>query len=573
MFDSVSDSFRWFLSLGGKFFRVAPAPTLFVIPATLASQVLVLLASLLPLKVLILVGSEGVPSYLAQDFIPLNRDSLILVLCIATPAFYLGHLAIEKLILWASNRGAARLLIQSRKIILFENQEEMAASSYRRYAGGLANAVFIAFVWLVIAFFFPPLCLMLVAYTTACMVCIGLVHKHSDALRVRIDEDLTSLVRVLTALGFLLAFFVLVIQFLFGEAKGFLLAIISLLLTRQAFNQTNQLVTVIVTLYSNRQKLNALFFSSHTLSQVNAKQTEFWSLFVPATRQSWLRPLLLEHLSINPERLDIHWHQSGMNDLVALEVSALNKDGKLLGRYLIRLYGKSPSLMASHEATLLFDESSENLPAFPLLAAGQVGRWPCHIYSMPDDCVFAAPAKHTENYLKELLAFEPPEDLAARYSRSHPMLWQRLDKSLIERLTMAADEDARPMVRNLEEYLPNMLASLRGLPLVLVNPDINANTLMQDSEGKLWVTYWGRWTLEPLGSGWPLGKASLEILPEELQKLSERRPVLQSVDAQAVILAALLFKFDGLCTRQLYLDALELVPQLLEAASAPPMTR
>lgn len=571
MFDSVFASFRWLLPLGGKFFRVAPGPTLFVILATLASQVSMLLASLLPLKVLILVGSEGVPSYLSQDFIPLNRDALILALCIATPAFYFLHLALEKLVLRASNLGAVRLLAQSRKIVLFENQEELAASSYRRYAGGLANAVFIACVWLALAFFFPPLCLLLVGYTAASIVCIGLAHKNSKALRERIDENLTSLVRVLTALGFMLAFLVLVLQFLSGAAEGFLLAIISLLLTRQAFNQTNQLASVIVNLYRNRRKLNALFFSYHTLSQVNDKQTEFWSLFAQSTRESWLRPLLLEHLALTSKQLDIHWHQTGMHDLVALEVSALNSEGELLGRYLLRFYGKSPSFIASHEATLLFDESSEHLPALPLLAAGQVGRWPCHIYSMPEGCAFTAPAKHIVSCLTALMAFEPPEDLAARYARSHPMLWQRLDTFLIERLTMLAGDDNWSQVRNLEEHLPSMLASIQGLPLVVVNPDISGNTLMQGPEGKLWITHWARWTLEPLGSGWPLDKESLTSLPRELQRASERRPALQSVDAQAVKLAALLFKFDELCTRQLYLDALALIPFLLE--SAPPFSQ
>ena len=130
---------------------------------------------------------------------------------------------------------------------------------------------------------------------------------------------------------------------------------------------------------------------------------------------------------------------------------------------------------------------------------------------------------------------------------------------------MAADERTRALVHNLEEQLPSMLETLQRLPLVVVNPEVNANTLMQDAQGELWVTSWGRWTLEPLGSRWPLSPKSLEKLPEALQQASDQRPALQSVSARDVTLAALLFQFDRYCTGQLYLDALALIPRLLKA--------
>lgn len=566
MFDTVSASFRWLWSLGGKFFRVAPGPTLLVIPATLVSQVSELLAFLLPLKVLILFGSDGFPHYFPQELMRFDPDTLIIFLSIATPAFYLLHLAMERLISRGADLGARRLLAQSRKIVLFENQDDIATSSYRRYAGALANAVFIFCVWFALGIAYPPLCFLVVGYTALSVAGIGFAYRVSKALRQHIEESLRSLLPVLSALGFLLVFFLLVIQFISGKAPSFLIVIISLILARQTFNRKARLVLAIVNLYENRLKLNALFFSGHSLSRVDYRQEEFWSLFAPQAREEWLRQLLVEQLAVDAKRLAINWRQTGVSDLVALEVEAYDSDDELIGCYLVRVYGRSPSLLASHEATLLFDESSELLPALPLIAAGQVGKWHCHIFSLPEGCVCVKPTKYSEHYLAALWAFEPSEDLADRYVRSHPMLWQRLDASLIERLTMAAGDDGWPLVRSLEERLPTMLATLQSLPLVVVNPDINANTLMQDSGGALLLTYWGRWTLEPLGSDWPLGPKSLANLPDALQRAAVERPALQSVGAQAVTLAALLYKFDWLCARQLYLDALALVPQLLKVS-------
>ncbi len=565
---ALSSSCGWLWSLGCKFFRVAPVPTLFVIPATLVSQISMLLAFLLPLKVLILLGSDGMPRYLAHLPLKVDRDTLILGLCIATPVFFLLHLTMEQMVLWASNQGAKRLLNQSRKVILFENQDDIAASSYRRYADALANTVFIICVWITLGILFPPMCYLLVGYTAFWIITLGISYKSSELLRQRIEGGLTSLVRTLTALGFMLAFLLLVLHFLSDAVQGFLLAIVSLILSRLAFQRSTQVVSAIVNLYNNRRKLNALFFAEHSLSPVDEKQFQFWSLLSPETREAWLRPLLSEQLSISPASIRVRWHQTGANQVAALETEAYDSSGDLIGQYLVRVYGRSPSLQASHEATLLMDESAVTLPALPLLAADQVGKWPCHVFSLPIGSCACTPDQHTTSYLTSLMGYEPPEDLAARYARSHPMLWQRLNTTVVERLNIACNDVARPLIREFEEQLPSMLKVLLSLPLVLVNPAINNNTLLQDAEDQLWITDWGRWALEPLGSGWPTSPENIAQISEALQLAANQRSTLQGLDSQAVALAALLFQFERVCARQLYLDAIALLPELLEAGRA-----
>lgn len=562
-----SASFSWLFTLGGKFFRVAPGPTLFVIPVTLVSQVSMLLASLLPLKVLILVGSDGVPHYFPPSLLQFDWNALVIALSVATPAFYFLHLAAEKLIYWASNIGAKRLLAQSKKVVLFEDQDEIATSSYRRYAGALANTVFIACVWLVLGVVNPPLWLLVVGYTGLCALGLWVVHGSSQTMGERIEDNLTALVPVLTALGFMLAFLLLVLQVLSGDSQNFIVVIASVLLTRQAFNRNNQLVTAVAQLYRKQRNLTALFFSELTLAQTDKKQKEFWTLFTPPQeRDAWLIELLAEPLGATPKRLQVNWRQTAANNLVALELQTYGDADRPLGRFLVRVYGKSPSLLSSHEATLLLDESNESLPALPLVTAGSLGKWHYHVFLLPEGCEFVKPAKHLQNYLAALWAFEPPEDLTARYARSHPMLWQRLDESVVERLYIVANPEQQLLVKALEEQLPHMLKTLKNLPLALVNPDINANTLLQNASGELLVSDWARWALEPIGVNWPLSKKGVANLPEALQGAAEQRECLQLVNTHHVILAALLFQFDKLNTRQAYLDALDLIPRLLEVS-------
>jgi len=58
----VLSALRWFFSVGLKVFHVVPWATSLGVVCTLVSQVASLLAALLPLKVIILLGSERIPS-------------------------------------------------------------------------------------------------------------------------------------------------------------------------------------------------------------------------------------------------------------------------------------------------------------------------------------------------------------------------------------------------------------------------------------------------------------------------------------------------------------------------------
>src|SRR5690606_7564807 len=283
-----------------------------------------------------------------QALMQFDRDTLLIFLGIATPVFYLLHLAMEGLISKGADQGARRLLAQSRKIVLFENQDDIATASYRRYAGALANTVFIICVWLALGIAYPPLCFLLVGYTALCIASVGFAYRVSKGLREHIEESLSSFLPVLSALGFLLVFFFWVLQFISGAAPNFLVVLVSLILARQTFNRKVRLVSAIVNLYENRLKLNALFFSGQALSRVDYRQEEFWSLFAPQTREVWLRQLLAEQLTIEPKWLKINWHQTGVRDLATLEIEAQDSNNELAGRYLLRVYGKNPSLLATH---------------------------------------------------------------------------------------------------------------------------------------------------------------------------------------------------------------------------------
>ena len=59
----IKATIGWCISLGVKFVKVVPIITGLVQISTLASQIFLLLAFFLPLKVIILLGSDKTPAY------------------------------------------------------------------------------------------------------------------------------------------------------------------------------------------------------------------------------------------------------------------------------------------------------------------------------------------------------------------------------------------------------------------------------------------------------------------------------------------------------------------------------
>ncbi|WP_337133530.1 hypothetical protein, partial [Staphylococcus aureus] len=226
MLENILIALRWSFSIGNKFLRVVPKDTLVIVAATLVSQFSILLAFLLPLKILMLLGSTGVPRYFPTVFANYDRDVLVIVLSLAAIGFYLMYFVAEKLIVYGSRHGADLLLRRSHKITLFENQEGIASRGYQRYARSLASGVFLFLVASVIAWLYSELLLVLIVYVVLAFFTLAMLYAKGGKLRSGLDEAPGPIVNTATSIGFLLAFGFMVAQFLFGNPPGLLVAII-----------------------------------------------------------------------------------------------------------------------------------------------------------------------------------------------------------------------------------------------------------------------------------------------------------------------------------------------------------
>lgn len=554
MLNTLSNGVRWSGWLGAKFFWAVPGSTTTVVVATLVSQVSMLLAFFLPLKVIILLGSEGVPRYFPPSFGQLDRDTLILFLSLATIAFYALYLLADRLVQFAAGRGAQRLLQRSSKIVLFENQDDIAAQAYRRYSSALAGGVFVGLALLLVGWLYTGAAWTMVSYMVVAGAALVGGTILSPRLHERLEDELGGTMSVLAAVGFMLVFAYLVVDFLYRDPPGLIPAIIALLLSRQAFQRLSGIVPGLTGLYRERSRLDALFFHRRALvPDTRPRKKSVWRLVEPETRRDWVADAIAE-ISGEPPGADaeITWWQTGVIDVPMLH--CLAADGN---DFLIKLFGENRSGQAQHEATLLA-EPIAGLPGPEWGGVMEVRGFQCHVFRLHGDRTPTGKESRAAlaTVRERLLRVRPDHTLTARYRRSRAFLWQRLDEALIAQLRVATDARTRDLPERLSGRLHAWREWLRSTPLAFTNPDLRPANLVMTADGEPYLLHWGRWTLEPAGTGWAATTSGIKTLKEALAMAQTERHDLAEAQPDQYVLAAMTAQLEVDCKGQQYTAAL-----------------
>jgi len=551
---------------------VVPVHTVLVIFATLVSQITLLLAFLLPLKVIILLGSNSMPGYLPQSWQELGRENLVIFLAVSAVGFYLLHLMAEKMVgIWAE-QGAVRLIERSRKIYLFKNQDRVALLAYQRFSQTLAGVVFIGLALFSIGVIYPDLAMIIIGFGFTSYVMLSLVFERSRKFRNSASENISSLMKVLGAVGFLIAFAFMVADFLKDRPPGFIVAIVSLLLVRQLMNRLAGVVADLSSLFSRRHQINALFFHGKNLeATVPRHELDYWGLLEMPRRAEWIREMLSSLVGVEPGSINCVWQQTGIANVVAFEVEACNQGEGGLGHYFVKLFNNNKSALAQHEASLFSEYAPVRLPSLQFLGTDQIGIYHCNLFGWERTHKFSAEdlGAKREEVASRLISCEPPAALVERYERSRPLLGQRISLDMVKHLRLAASGIQQTNQLNmLERDFEQLRLRLQSLPVQIVNPDMQPDLFICARDGDVRLTHWGRWSLEPVGAGWPVpgrtvSEKDLVRLSEVLAEAREHRKALTSIDDADVRLAALVFSMENFYNRQRYVNALDLLPAVI----------
>ncbi|AHL76129.1 hypothetical protein CH92_13895 [Stutzerimonas stutzeri] len=566
MLNEFRSAMRWIVSLSHRLLNVVPWFTVSSVASTLVSQLALLLAFVLPLKVILLLGSEGVPHYFPEQFKTFDRQTLILGLSGLAIALFFVHLLAERFIEASVAGGSRKLLLHSRKMELFENQDEIAARAYQRFSRGFASLVFLSLFGPLLFALSPYLGMLFFGYVLAATAGCLLLAAFNDEFRARLGSGGTNLPTLLAGVGFLLCFSYMVAEFLWLKAPSVLVAVICLLLTRQLLRHVVNVVNHTVAVVERRRQLSALFFHGHRLMEPPRHGLEgVWMLAEPEARGRWLHQALAELLGGPVSIRSAQWLQLGISDVLVYRVGATY--GAAERMFIVKVFERNRRSAAKHEATLLVNQAG--LPALEFIGVTDLAdQFHCHVFAFDDmhSVTGAKLAGCCESARSELLACDPDRELKAIYVRSKSTLAQRLGRDVLERLYHLIDRpDQCLALKRFDETFDDIKALLGTLPLGYVNPDIRRGPLFRDGKGQVFVGHWVRWSLEPVGCGWPVDKRGLNSLLEAHVSTVARRADMAEISAPHLKLAAQLFAFEKSCKQQNYQDAAELLAGINEA--------
>jgi hypothetical protein len=560
----------WSASLLKTFFAITPWPTLAVISLTLLSQGAKLFAFFLPLKVIILIGSTGIPRYFPSSWESYEKDSLVLALSFAAVVFFLIHFFSDKLLSSTAERGAAGVVAQTRKLPLFSNQDDLASSAYKRLAAGLATAVMTLALGLLFGLAYPLLLLALIAYFMVATMPLCILGAVDDKWMVFIFENHKEITGFLFGAGFLFVFSFMVADFLVAGGPGFMVAIISLLLSRQFLNRAQKSVSDAVWLSGKKYHINAVFFSKHKLdkTRLERKDKAFESFFHLPDKPDLLMGILNE---CHPDghhdacELTCRWHQGGQKGVLLFHVDVVN-DSSVIKSYLLKVFDVALNNQAAHELELLTSSLVSRLPSLSLVGATQREGCSLHLLFCTNRDVFSLEdfVKREPSFYASCWGVKPSKKVASRYLRSHPLIHQRLKPFMIERLAIVLKNSEREVVPGiLSDHLEEIIECLSSLPLVFVNPDIKPELVYSSNNDRVEIAHWGRWVLEPAGAGFPVNKGWHRKIRSAFDITCDHRKDFTPDLYPLVRLSAYCSLFEKYYHQQRFADAADLVPKMV----------
>lgn len=565
------DSGRWIYSVASKITRNIPGLTLTIITCTLAAQISLLAASYLPLKAIILIGSPSIPSYFPDYLKEFEQKDLFIVLCVAAIVFYLLYLASESITKKLTTLGSEKLVSNSSKLIVFDGQDDVARKAYLRLTRSLAAVVFLALTIAALGFIYLELTVAVIAF----WLCMGVAAKAMTALKkghpAPITEGTHELINSMGSFGFLAAFSYLAYDLLSDTPPSLLPAIIGVLLTRQIMQRATLLIQDVMLLKEQRLQISALFFNGHKLTtESKSKATKFWNIFTRHQIDEWVPALLEQATQKSYIEHHVNWHQSGVHDIFAIEVTSTCRLGNS-DTHLIKIFNTNRSTLAINEATLLSEPNVRNLPTVPFIHATVLDGFHCHVFR--PEHLNKIPAVefgiHHLELTKLLMRSTPSAALVQKYTRSRPLLWDRLNDAALANLGEALDISKHQAAFEVfMRHVESIRFLLRTLPLHVCNAQVGKDQIFISDTGVLTASYWGNWSLEPVGASLQVSSKLEPLLPELLLDLKEQRADMQDVTGQHLHLSALCFQLDQWLVKQNYLSAAELLPQISHLVSA-----
>ena len=496
----------WSARVMRQFMRVRPGAALVVIAATGVARVTKLLAFFLPLKVILLAGSDGVPRYF--PFIdPGQKPDWIIGLSIGAFVAYGLTLYLEALAARYSEGAGKDVLLGANQMSVHAKEDVQAKEAFADFSEIMAAIGFVGLGALVLAWVNPVLLVFLIAATLLTFAFSGWLLWGDAVPRPRMKrwlvENKGMYLAVASSLVFFGGFLVILYPFLRGEPGNILLALLGIVLSKQMLSNLSGIAATACALKLRRPAIDALIFRNvHLLKDVpKPHDATLQSLFTKAQREWRGRAALSRVLSLEGE-VQANWIDSPLRGIKTLMLVELNARGEPQRYFQQQVAPPQYCDQLTNETYLFNHISRERLKAPAQITQFRVEEFQCQILDFGTGRTISPKAwpKIKRELLTTILAVKPPKALVTSYRRTRPTLAERLTDTLMGRLEVAVDTPAEAeWLRQWRDTLPDLRAELKKQPLTVYNPDLGPGNVVRDGDDYR-VMAWGRWVLEPLGA-------------------------------------------------------------------------
>ena len=512
-FTWLSGSLRHFLS--GQVLRCV-----FVVLASLFSRIFTLVAFVLPLKIVLLASSSGVPHYLSSIVSISDKTAWIVGLTIASFIFYAASIALDFI-------GKRQVQVAARSIVQWDavETEPLAVARADGHFSTICDffsGVFFAFLGLVTLAF----CNILLFLTLLGLVSLELIltaflmGKQSDGeeqgLRKFILTDLRGYLTIFSSINFLMGCVVLVIPYVLGGSGNILLSIISLIVTRQVLSALVSGIAASVKIGKNRDRIEAIFTHNLTGGICAPSSLPNYQDVNAEERCAYLSHVVGDCLA-EPSCIDHHWVDCSVRDISSFKVNMVSGAQGPAKDLIVRIFAGNVKNLYDREQELFESASRARLLAPVQLKAGvddNGNRWQVLLASGSN----SFPMRDWPDFARKILAqhwsYMPPEALKQTFMDNNSLIFQRLNKQKLGKLAIAASgRHEIDLIQRTLEVLPEIQDFLKVVPYYIHNQDFQCSNVFVDSDAaELQMLNWGRWTIEAIGSIRPIGAWNDDIV-------------------------------------------------------------
>lgn len=532
-----------------------------------------LLAFFLPLKVILLAGTDGVPRYF-QAFVDFDqKTSWIIWLTVAAFVCFVLTIILERNAARVAGAAGAKVAAAASRLAVVDNQDTQAQAYFGRICGIAANLVFMLTAFLAGLFLNWPVFLLvlglLVLQFIASTWLLGQLGTGSIAGRMGLFAvgNPGDFSKALSSSGFLIGFLMILHPFIFGGGQNILIAILSVVLLRQALNALPAIIGDATNLLKNRHKIDALVFPEIPLQPPEKRERQALRV---AFRKADRERDVLSVLNSEGRKVggyEVIWRDSAVRGLTTFSVFPFQPNHSDQGKYVLQVYVPQTIGGLENERFLFDHVRRKDLAAPAVVGRYAKDEFQCQLLAAGEGRGVRPAEWHAshEGLLRKHWACRLPRALVDAFSASRGLLHRRLNEKMVMRLEVAADtERDRAALTLLEGGLVEVQGILEGMPLYVKNADLSRDNVMRFSVDEVLVMSWGKWSLEPIGAELPrrIPAEQLETWITELREKRSDVPV--DFTIEHLQLASACWELERAIAREKFNQGLRLVHRILD---------